>query len=76
MSLEDTTAEKHLTPPTLASMLREHIGKADANELELSQIKTIIKDWLETVNLGGVTQHTLLVIESVRKLLITLVDAP
>ena len=40
------------------------------------KVKEIFKIWLKEVNLGGMTEHTLLVIESTRKLLITLVDEP
>lgn len=56
---------------TITEMLKV-LGYSE--DIELA--KRIFKEWLRTVGLSGVTIHTAQVIESTRKLLITLVDEP
>lgn len=68
---EDVAAEKYFTPPTLTEMLKV-LGYSE--DIELA--KRIFKEWLRTIGLGDLTSRTLRsdIVESTRKLLITLVD--
>lgn len=73
---EDVAAEKHFTPPTLTKMLKGGMLDPYPHPDTVDRVKGIFKEWLRTVSLGGMTEHTLVVIEATRKLLITLVDEP
>uniref|UniRef100_A0A6M3LGT3 Uncharacterized protein n=1 Tax=viral metagenome TaxID=1070528 RepID=A0A6M3LGT3_9ZZZZ len=86
---EDTACEKYFTPPTLTEALVEYQGKpesqpeADASEWERAQIKAVFKEWLRTAGLPHYRKGRDSIIvdgfdytDSIRKLLIILVDEP
>lgn len=79
---EDVAADKHFTPPTLTTALRENLkmepgcdAEAQAIEEELTTIKSTFKEWLRTVGLAQ-GASTCVIAENVRRLLIALVDEP
>jgi len=75
---EEAAMEKHFTPPTLTAALRSNLGmeatcdaEVQAIEDELVTIKSTVKEWLRTVGLP-----CRMGVESIRHLLITLVEEP
>ena len=86
---EDTACEKYFTPPTLTKTLAEAVYHSDSvitavdagswQDEFVELMKGTFKEWLKTVNLpqyynpdGQCCNAT----ESLRKLLVTLVDEP
>jgi len=71
---EDVAAEKYFTPPTLTEMLKENMLDPYPIPDAVDKVKEIFKEWLRTVGLPD--SRFWQAPESIRQLLITLVDEP